>query len=163
MGEVGKQLLYNRKLLEEAKRQWEERDWEEVEIKPKLQFWYDWWSCTKRYIREKLDDKDEVHLYGSEEKEDFFKKLESYQFEDAVIDLRNALRGSTADYRNFLPEGHDIPSVGWPFQVPYFYSEYPEDEYIDGLDISPFTRHICSTFRRLLEDLIYLGPLTKTP
>ncbi len=163
VSEVGKQLLYNKKLLEEANRQWEERGWEEVEVKPELQFWHDWWSCTKRYIREKLDDKDEVYLYGSEEKEDFFKKLENYQFEDAVRDLRNALRGSTADYRNFLPEGHDIPSVGWPFQVPYFYSEYPEDEYIDGLDISPFTRHVCSTFRRLLEYLVYLGPLRSQP
>ena len=161
--EVSKQQLYNQKLLEEAKRQWEERGWEEVEVKPELQFWHDWWICTKRYIREKLDDKDEVYLYGSEEKEDFFKQLENYQFEDAVRDLRNALRGSTADYRNFLPEGHDISSVGWPFQVPYFYSEYPEDEYIDGLDISPFTRHVCATFRRLLEYLVYLGPLRSQP
>ena len=163
VSEVSKQLLYNQKLLEEAERQREERGWEEVEIKPELQFWLDWWSCTKRYIREKLDDKDEVYLYGSEEKEEFFKKLESYQFEDAVRDLRNALRGSTVDYRNFLPEGHEMPSVGWPFQVPYFYSEYPEDEYIDGLDISPFTRQICSTFRRLLEDVVYLGPLRRHP
>ena len=31
------------------------------------------------------------------------------------------------------------------------------------LDISPFTRHVCSTFRRLLEDSVYLGPLRRHP
>ena len=142
---------------------------EEVTIKPESEFWHHWWSCTKSYIREKLDY-EEVWLYRTKEgeentddKRDFFEKLENYQFEEAVRDLRNALLDSTADYWNFLPEGHDVPHVGGPFQVPYFYSLYPKDEYIDGLDISPFTLHVCSTFRRLFEDLVYLGPLRRHP
>lgn len=163
MGEVQKQLEKQDKIYKRYS------DLEEVTIKPELEFWRYWWSCTKSYIREKLDH-EAVWLYGTKEgegntddKDDFFEKLENYQFEDAVRDLGNALRGSTADYRNFLPEGHDIPSIGCPFQVPYFYSLAPKDEYIDGLDISPFTRHVCSTFRRLLNDLVYLGPLRRHP
>ncbi len=167
MGEVRKQL---EKQDEICKRY---SDLEEVTIKPESEFWRHWWSCTKSYIREELDndgvypygsdDKDGVSFDGGHERANFFEKLENYQFEDAIGDLGNALRGSTADHRNFLPEGHDITSVACPFQVRYFYSLHPKDEYIDGLDISPFTLHVCSTFRRLLEDLVYLGPLRSHP
>ena len=162
MGEVQKQV---EKQYEIYKRY----SGEEVTIKPESEFWHYWWSCTKSYIREKLDH-EAVRLYGTKEgegntddKDDFFEKLGNYQFEEAVRDLRNALHDSTADYRNFLPKGHDVPHVGGPFQVPYFYSLHPKGEYVDGLDISPFTLDVCSTFRRLLEGLVYLGPLRSYP
>ena len=163
MGEVQKQSEKQYKIYKRYS------DLEEVTIKPESEFWRYWWSCTKSYIREKLDH-EAVWLYGTKEgegntddKDDFFEKLGNYRFEDAVRDLGNALRSSTADYQNFLPNGHDITSVSCPFQVSYFYSLYPKGEYVDGLDISPFTLHVCSTFRRLLEDLVYLGPLRSYP
>ena len=147
---VGEQLRHNSKLLEE------------VEVKPDSEIWRRWWECTKSYIREELD-KDEVWLYGGNEKDEFFEKLEDYQFEDALKDIGNASNSSTIVYKNFLPKSHNRKYIGGPFQVSYFYSSYPEDEYIDGLDISPFTLHVCSTFRRLFEDLVYLGPLRRHP
>ena len=163
IGEVQKQLEKQGEIYER------DLDLEEVTIKPESEFWRYWWRCTKSYIREKLDH-EAVWLYGSkegegntDEKDDFFEKLENYPFEEAIRNLGNALRSSTADYQNFLPKGHDITRVACPFQVSYFYSLHPKDEYIDGLDISPFTRHVCSTFYRLLEDLVYLGPLRRHP
>ncbi len=163
MAEVSKQLDRNRKSLEEAVNQRrEKRGWKEVEIGPDSEIWRRWWKYTKSYIREEVD-KDEVWLYGNDEKDEFFQRLEGYQFEDAIRDIEDALSSSKIVYKNFLPESHNQEDIGSPFQVPYFYSLHPKDEYIDGLDISPFTRHVCSTFRRLLEDLVYLGPLRKHP
>ena len=40
---------------------------------------------------------------------------------------------------------------------------HEEDRNIHGLDISPITRSVCSAFRRLLEDVVYLGPLRRHP
>ena len=148
---VNEQLRHNSKLLEE------------VEVKPDSEIWRRWWECTKSYIREEID-KEEVWLYGGgDEKDEFFEKLEDYQFEDALKDIGNASNSSTIVYKNFLPKSHNRKYIGSPFQVSYFYSSYPEDEYIDGLDISSFTLHVCSTFRRLFEDLVYLGPLRRHP
>ena len=154
--EVQKQWMKQHEIYKRAS------DLEEVTIKPDSEIWRHWWEYTKSYIKEELD-KDEVVLYGKEEKDEFFERLEGYQFEDAIKDIGEASNGSTIVYKNFLPESHNQENIGSPFQVPYFYSLYPKDEYIDGLDISPFTRHVCSTFRRLLEDLVYLGPLRKHP
>ncbi len=159
LAEVSKQLGLNYKLLEEAA---EKKGWEEAEVRPDSEIWRHWWECTKSYIREELD-KDEVWLYGSDEKDEYFEKLEDYQFEDAIKDIGDALNNSTIVYGNFLPEDHKQIDFVSLFQVQYFYSGHPSDEYIDGLDISPFTLHVCSTFRRLLEDLVYLGPLRSQP
>ena len=154
--EVQKQWMKQHEIYKRAS------DLEEVTIKPDSEIWRRWWEYTKSYIREEVD-KDEVWLYGNDEKDEFFEKLEGYQFEDAIKDIGEASNGSTIVYKNFLPESHNQENIGSPFQVLYFYSLYPKDEYIDGLDISPFTRHVCSTFRRLLEDLVYLGPLRRPP
>ena len=40
---------------------------------------------------------------------------------------------------------------------------HEEDRNIHGLDISPITRSVCSAFQRLLEDVVYLGPLRRHP
>ena len=156
---VNEQLRHNRKLLEEAA---EKHGWEEVEVRPDSEIWRHWWEYTKSSIREELD-KDEVWRYGNDEKDEFFEKLEADQLEDLIKDIREASNSSTVVYKNFLPESHNQEYIGSHFQVSYFYSLYPKDEYIDGLDIFPFTRHVCFTFRRLLEDLVYLGPLRRHP
>ena len=156
------QIIHNLELLVDREAI-KKHGWEEVEVKPDSEIWRHWWECTKSYIREELDGGEDVRLREYDDEDEFFEELEDYQFEDAIKDIgyaSNSLR-STIVYKNFLPESHDPEGIDSPFQVPYFYSLH--DEYIDGLDISPFTLHMCSTLRRLLGDLTYLGPLRSHP
>ncbi len=124
-------------------------------------------------IEEKRDD--------IEEKRDYLEELRKYQFEDAIKDLKTKNEALIEiSYKNFLPEefflidqlnngpfysllsyGHganivkcNIEKSGWHNGT---YNE------IDGYDISRFVEPVCSTFRRLLEDLAYLGPLRSQP
>ena len=91
MGEVKKQLDEHQEIDKQY-------SGEEVAIKPESEFWRHWWKCTRNHIREKLDHEG-VWLYRTKEgkentddKADFFERLDNYQFEDAVKDLGNALR-----------------------------------------------------------------------
>ena len=154
----------------------ENSEW--VKIEPELEFWRHWWRCTKSYIRSYFEESDleEVWLYKNQEvwlyknpegeRADLLEELENYQLEDAVKDIGNALCKSDVEYRNFLPESPEVIGDS-PFRV-RFRTRHPDslsakDEYINGLDVSPFTLQACSTFRRLLEDLVYLGPLRSYP
>ena len=154
----------------------ENSEW--VKIEPELEFWRHWWRCTKSYIRSYFEESDleEVWSYKNQEvwfyknpegaRVDLLEELENYQLEDAVKDIGSALRKSEVNYRNFLPESPEVDGDS-PFRVRFRArhsdSLSAKDKYINGLDVSPFTLQACSTFRRLLEDLVYLGPLRSYP
>ena len=142
---------------------------EEVEIKSELEFWRYFNECTRRYI---LSHRDTFPL-------PFLEKLNSYQFEDVMKDIREALPFSQINYENFLPKSHTIPHSRL-FQI----SDDPindsilersglfnyvldasrgGDEYICEVNLSPFVSHICSAFERNLRDLVYLEPLRSQP
>ena len=154
----------------------ENSEW--VKIEPELEFWRHWWRCTKSYIRSYFEESDLEEVWSYKNQQVWFYKnpegarahlleeLENYQLEDAVKDIGNALRKSEVNYRNFLPESPEVDGDS-PFRVRFRArhsdSLSAKDEYINGLDVSPFTLQACSTFRRLLEDLVYLGPLRSYP
>ena len=124
-------------------------------------------------IEEKRDD--------IEEKRDYLEELRKYQFEDAIKDLKTKNEALIEiSYKNFLPEefflidqlnngpfysllshGHGANIVECNIEKSGRHNgTYNE---IDGYDISRFVLPVCSTFRRLLEDLRYIGPLRSQP
>ena len=146
---------------------------EETKIKPELEFWHHWYGCTKDHIIDEMTSSGYefyIHGYGGPYgsmcepiEPDYFETLGNYKFEDAIKDLREALwDNSTIPYENFLPGDSDYDSATSPFDVEYFYSS-PSYHSIHGLDISPFVSHVCSAFRRVVTDLVYLGPLRSQP
>jgi hypothetical protein len=53
---------------------------------------------------------------------------------------------------------------GSPFAATIFYpSDYGSEPFEQGLDVLPFTLHVCSAFRQLVKKVIYLGPLRNSP
>ena len=160
---------------------------DEVEINPSLEFWRHWYTGTKDYIENfdpvaaLLDESDEIEIERGlddiqkksddiEEKQAYLEKLRKYQFEDAIKDLMANMRRNVFDatYRNFLPEkvGKLADNSEGPFDSRRSILDWGrKEEYngmyneVDGYDISRFVEPVCSTFRHLLEDLAYIGPL----
>ena len=162
---------------------------DEVEINPDLEFWRHWYTGTKDYIEKfdpiaALDEFAEVIEGGLDdiqekpndiaEKQTYLEKLRKYQFEEAIKDLMANMERNKFDvtYRNFLPERAyklNDDSEG-PFNSRRSILDWEREEKyngmyneVDGYDISRFIEPGCSTFRRLLEDLAYLGPLRSRP
>ena len=163
---------------------------EEVEIKSELEFWRSLYTCTKSYIKSRLDallllqklgKEEAVEPWSSEKEEeteegDLFERLKNYQFEEAIKDIRKGLPFSQVNYENFLPKDHTIHH-SWLFQIfddspgdfileksgLYNYILKDKDECVYEVDMSPFVSHICSSFERNLRDLVYLGPLRSQP
>ena len=53
---------------------------------------------------------------------------------------------------------------GSPFAATIFYpSDYGREPFEQGLDVLPFTLQVCSAFRQLVEEMVYLGPLRSNP
>jgi len=51
-----------------------------------------------------------------------------------------------------------------PFEAEIIYSGGTgKDSFEGGLDVSPITFHVCSVFRQLVKEMIYLGPLRSYP
>jgi AAA15 family ATPase/GTPase len=56
------------------------------------------------------------------------------------------------------PEDHS------PFAAEIFYHSFSKGKpFRQGLDVSPLTLHVCSVFRQLVKEMIYLGPLRRYP
>ena len=98
-------------------------------------------------------------------------KQKNYEFEEAIKDLKEAFNFSPQiHYKNFLPTDHESVFSACPFAFNYFSFEYlyskarSEHVPIDGIvSISDIAVYICSSFRQLLENMVYLGPLRSQP
>ncbi len=116
-------------------------------------------------LRSKVQKFKQAALEGNE----YIKYLKNYQFEAAMKDLKESFRYVSPLYENFLLTNYEQGPGGPPFSFSYYSFEYPQHpghpqyESIDGQDISPITRQISSNFRKLLENLVYLGPLRSRP
>ena len=98
-------------------------------------------------------------------------KQKNYEFEEAIKDLREAFNFSPQiHYKNFLPTDHEGVFATCPFAFDYFSFEHlyskarSEHVPIDGIvGMSHIAVYICSSFRQLLENMVYLGPLRSRP
>ena len=136
-----------------------------------VDFWHHWHNCTKSYIRETIEERyvNRADIYidlpagETVDAQELFEKLKDYTFEEAIEDLKGALYWTSVDYNTFLPESHKEIQKSCLFSFDYSLSLDPVIEHINGLDISPFVLHVCSSFRRVVEELVYLGPLRSQP
>ena len=102
---------------------------------------------------------------------EMLEKQKNYEFEEAIEDLKKAFNFfPQIHYKNFLPTDHEGVFATCPFAFNYFSFEYlyskARSEYvaIDGISsISDIAVYICSSFRQLLENMVYLGPLRSYP
>ena len=102
---------------------------------------------------------------------EMLEKQKNYEFERAVEDLKKAFNFfPQIHYKNFLPTDHKGVFAACPFAFNYFSFEHlyskarPEYVLIDGIvSISDIAVYICSSFRQLLENMVYLGPLRSRP
>ena len=102
---------------------------------------------------------------------EMLEKQKNYEFEEAIKDLKEAFNFfPQIHYKNFLPTDHEGVFATCPFAFNSFSFEYlyskARSEYvpIDGIvSISDIAVYICSSFRQLLENMVYLGPLRSQP
>ena len=154
----------------------------EIEIKPELEFWYHWYNGTKDYMEghcSRLINEDDPIFSPNDNVKNLaqvcLEKLREYRFENAIDDLKSATIVGCEDawfepqYKNFLPERLGLLSGGYggeSFRFSFPYDDSPMVKGladINGYDISQFVLPVCSTFRRLLAGLVYIGPLRSKP
>ncbi len=158
----------------------------EVSCNFESKFWRPWWSYMKRYIKEliawahSIEDGETGEDIG-EDWEGLQSTLERYQLEDIIEGVKQS---GSVDFRKFFPDKFkfDLMSfanlVNWKVNVSLVaqYSTKDGTEYDSTPDVSyrdirgelnesicRFATAICSPLPRLLENLVYLGPLRSQP
>ncbi|MGE0825347.1 MAG: DUF3696 domain-containing protein [Candidatus Binatia bacterium] len=90
---------------------------------------------------------------------------ELFERNSGQLDLGETIQGesSTDSKPTGLSEKQTIEEYS-PFAARLIYrSLYGQDLFESGLDVSPITLSVCSAFRQLVKDVVYLGPLRNYP
>lgn len=126
-------------------------------------------SDLKNYSFEKtLEDLRTTNVYSSVRYRTFLPTSRGHLLEGFLEELQASIaenkveRDPKASPADLLEkEGEEDES---PFDATIIYfSSSKREPFEGGLEVLPLTLHICSAFRQLLEDMIYLGPLRSSP
>ena len=145
-----------------------------LEIDRELKFWRYWCAAARSFIKEEEDVNKYWGLLDTSLYKNFLHALKAGRFDDAIELLMEEVQFSQAFYENFLPYFYENVGVGLfedtipsPKEEQKFprlrLSTYDRPLLPQGLDVFSIVLHVCSLFKMILEDLVYLGPLRRHP
>ena len=145
-----------------------------LEIARELKFWRYWCEAARSFIKEEEDVNKYLGLLDTSLYKNFLHALKADRFDDAIELLMEEVQFSEAFYENFLPYFYENVGVGL-FEDSIFSPEeeqkfprlrlstYDRPLLPQELDVFSIVLHVCSLFKMILEDLVYLGPLRSQP